>query len=316
MSASNNTSDDYYLQRSSWSSSARLSYQHYVYRERYGFLIHPDISAALALDTSNNNSTSSTSTSTNNADNPNEHPSEPLRILDFATGNGVWALDIAQQLSKTTNRQIDITALDISPAQFPPPTVIPSNVSFGTHDIFADVPSSLLGKFDIIHVRLLIAAMLKPGSEDIAVANLAKMLKGKGWLQWQEIEEPATYEIEFKEGEVVRKSEATPVLDCLEKHMGFMTRQRWPNELDKLMRKGGGLVETKMVRPEVKRWLIQDEGWVMLWTWRETMGGLEGLLPGEEARGEFRGAVGEYERMVGERRLFRYASVMAVGRKP
>lgn len=46
-------------------------------------------------------------------------------------------------------------------------------------------PEYMHGKYDLVHARLLVVAML-PGDWEIVLRNLAKLLKPGGFLQWEE----------------------------------------------------------------------------------------------------------------------------------
>ena len=54
--------------------------------------------------------------------------------------------------------------------QCPPKAWLPRNISWITHDIFADLPIELLEKYDVIHVQLSII-ILRDGSPDVAKLN-------------------------------------------------------------------------------------------------------------------------------------------------
>lgn len=72
---------------------------------------------------------------------------------------------------------------DISPAMFPTTTL--PNITFGVMDMKQPVPEELHGKYDLVHARLLVVALL-PGEWAGVVQNLTKLLKPGGWLQWGE----------------------------------------------------------------------------------------------------------------------------------
>lgn len=47
------------------------------------------------------------------------------------------------------------------------------------------VPQELHGKYDLVHARMLVAAVL-PGEWTAVVRNLAQLIKPGGWMQWEE----------------------------------------------------------------------------------------------------------------------------------
>ncbi|KAI1267655.1 hypothetical protein F5Y18DRAFT_443405 [Xylariaceae sp. FL1019] len=53
------------------------------------------------------------------------------------------------------------------------------------YDAKQSPPSDLHGKCDLVHVRMLVAAMLR-GDRDTVVRNLCQLLKPGGFLQWEE----------------------------------------------------------------------------------------------------------------------------------
>jgi ubiquinone/menaquinone biosynthesis C-methylase UbiE len=121
-----------------------LNLQHCIITKSFGFLIHPKI--------------------------PFEKPN--LRIADFATGTGIWLLDVAKIVSSICQ----LTGFDISPVQFPrAPETVPMNVSFKVYDILNPVPDSWRDTFDIIAVRFMVIALT--GDEwERAVANMIRLL--------------------------------------------------------------------------------------------------------------------------------------------
>ena len=108
------TSTDYWLGRG-FMNSVRLTYQHWILKSRSGFDLHPDIVRDSGL-----------------ADATEESPNKPLQILDLATGNGIWATEVAEQFGSS----VKVTALDISDAMFPLKPIRPDNVEYGVFDLF------------------------------------------------------------------------------------------------------------------------------------------------------------------------------------
>ena len=49
---------------------------------------------------------------------------------------------------------IELHGYDISDGQFPPQALLPHNVSLGLLDAFGDVSPQLVGKYDVVHLRM------------------------------------------------------------------------------------------------------------------------------------------------------------------
>ena len=74
-------------------------------------------------------------------------------VADWAS---IWLIDISRQLQSA---QLD--GFDISAGQYPPQEWLPNNISLTSLDIYEDIPESLQGKYDIVHVRLFLAVVRK-----------------------------------------------------------------------------------------------------------------------------------------------------------
>ncbi|OQO05168.1 hypothetical protein B0A48_08188 [Cryoendolithus antarcticus] len=103
-----------------------------------------------------------------------------VEIADIGTGTGAWLPELATEFK---DKRFKFTGLDISAAQFPADP--PNGMAFAMHNILSPVPSHLLARFDIIHVRFLVLG-LSSGSWPQAIENLHAMLRPSGWLQWSE----------------------------------------------------------------------------------------------------------------------------------
>lgn len=102
------------------------------------------------------------------------------RVSDIGTGTGRF-LERFQSLYGSTGLVLD--GYDISGAMFPSSTL--PNITLTELDIKKPVPQELHGKYDLVHVRMIVAGML-PNEWPAAVANVAQLLKPGGWLQWVE----------------------------------------------------------------------------------------------------------------------------------
>lgn len=133
--------------------ACRLNLQHFLWRDTLKFTIHPSISL----------------------------PQRPI-IADVATGTAIWMFDV---LREHQNAQID--GLDIDLSQAPHPKKLPSNVKLREWSIFDDVPEDMVGKYDYVHIRLLIL-VLKISDIQPVIQKFFKLLKPGGYLQWDELD--------------------------------------------------------------------------------------------------------------------------------
>ncbi|KAJ6119067.1 hypothetical protein N7471_013018 [Penicillium samsonianum] len=118
------------------------------------------------------------------------HPSIPtegvLSVADVGTGTGIWLKDVSKVLEKT-NTNSYYHGFDISADQFPEN---PGNFKFSVQDITLPFPKEHWNRYDVVHVRLLVAA-LEETDYRTAISNLSAILKPGGFLQWEEIDEEA-----------------------------------------------------------------------------------------------------------------------------
>lgn len=144
--------DTYFLPRDKFESS-RLERQHECIVTNLGFLLHPRIEKALPQD---------------------------ARIADVATGTGIWLNSVA----KTAPSTWSLTGLDLSDAQFPPPSSR-GRCNYETLNMLQPIPDHLKQSFDLVHIRYLILALTTGQWETIA-RNAFELLKPGGYLQWHE----------------------------------------------------------------------------------------------------------------------------------
>ncbi|KAJ5622635.1 hypothetical protein N7528_005867 [Penicillium herquei] len=146
--------DPYALMRDC-NANSRLTAQHYLWKELLGFLVHPDIDTRAS----------------------------DLRVADVATGNGIWLQDFARGKPPST----ELHGFDISLDQVGPKAWLPANIHMHVWNIFEDVPDEFVGFFDIVHVRL-ITVVVKNNDPRPILANLRKLLRSGGYLQWDEVD--------------------------------------------------------------------------------------------------------------------------------
>ncbi|KAK4110947.1 hypothetical protein N656DRAFT_838135 [Canariomyces notabilis] len=149
-----NEKDPYALMRDC-NANARLTAQHYLWRDLLGFLVHPSIPTA-AVD---------------------------LKVADVATGNGIWLHDLARDMPAS----VEFHGFDISLDQVVAKPWLPANIHMHTWDLFEQPPPEFVGYFDVVHVRL-ITVVVKHNDPRPVLANLTRILKPGGYLQWDEVD--------------------------------------------------------------------------------------------------------------------------------
>jgi len=128
-----------------YASSLRLNFQHHLLKELLGYSIHPDILSKGTL------------------------PESP-KIADVGTGTAQWLIDVSHEIPSA---QLD--GFDISKAQFPSKAWLPAQISLDELDITKPIPSSLEGKYDVVHLQLFLCVVQKDGPLTI-LKELSKML--------------------------------------------------------------------------------------------------------------------------------------------
>ncbi|KAI0487500.1 hypothetical protein F4859DRAFT_510070 [Xylaria cf. heliscus] len=153
------TNGIYFLNAGSAESEGdRLNRQHHLFDDiLHNELLPPHIASALA--------TSPT----------------PPKIVEIATGTGIWLLEVA----KTLSPDAELVGLDYDTSKFPTASSLASNITLRQADMLKPFPSDLLGKFDVVNVRLIVFA-LKEGYGTDLVRNLMTLLKPGGYIVWAE----------------------------------------------------------------------------------------------------------------------------------
>ncbi|ROW07944.1 hypothetical protein VMCG_03407 [Cytospora schulzeri] len=163
MAANEGRINEYFLSRD-FVDLNRLNLQHYLYKDIFGYSLHTKI--------------------------PREGIPN-LKIADVGTGTGVWLKDLSVELDPSTQ----LIGLDTNTSQAGPPQWLPSNVTIRQWDATTDVPSDLVGQFDIVNIRLF-GLVIREDPAPV-LRNLIKMLKEtvphkpepNGHIQWCETDQ-------------------------------------------------------------------------------------------------------------------------------
>ncbi|RAL12413.1 class I SAM-dependent methyltransferase [Aspergillus homomorphus CBS 101889] len=210
--------------------ASRLNYQFYLWKESFGFNLHPTIASSLKT------------------------PS-PC-IADVASGTAIWLLDLVPEIPTAT-----FEGLDMSMAVAPPIEWLPSNIKLRQWNLHDQVPDDLVKKFDVIHLRLLILVVEKSDPSPI-VRKVARMLKPGGWIQWDDYNYQGTH--------VVKTNPAlkTPALDRLCAFLFSGGRQDWVVGLPKIFEKEG-FEDTQIFHYRPRREMARANGELHLSTIEE-----------------------------------------------
>ncbi|KAL4924846.1 uncharacterized protein BDV17DRAFT_295080 [Aspergillus undulatus] len=133
------------------------------------------------------------------------HPDIPTnfeRVADVATGNGTWLYDLKKALRKEPKSNPDSSSdptistphpkyhgFDISPSLFPKqdsPQKSIADIDFTIHDFYKPFPDEHIGKYDLVHARLLVLAVQQGTDLKLAIENILTLLKPGGYIQWEE----------------------------------------------------------------------------------------------------------------------------------
>lgn len=102
---------------------------------------------------------------------------EPIRVLDSATGDGLWMNDIAKQYPNAT-----FVGTDINAKHFEQLKDLPSSISFRIQSVMDPWPAEDQGAYDLVHQRYCLA-MFNPQKEEEIVHKLFELVKPGGRIQ-------------------------------------------------------------------------------------------------------------------------------------
>ncbi|GFF41294.1 hypothetical protein IFM61606_05090 [Aspergillus udagawae] len=207
---------DYMLDRS-YTAASRLNYQFYLWKDSLQFNLHPSIQLP-------------------------KDDSTPVRIADLATGTAIWLLDLLRDPAVTRYASIRLDGFDIDLANAPLPEWLPPPITLRQLSIFETVPSDLHGKYDVVHLRLLV--LVVQNSDPLPIINQAyQMLKPGGYIQWDDLNYP--------DSEVVKGNAmsdvATPAHDAFLRFAQSNGRNDWVLDLPyHLMSRHGGFEDAHL----------------------------------------------------------------------
>ena len=150
--------------------------------------------------------------------------------MDMGTGTGAFLSELSKEYPQAILR-----GYDISDDLFPPPGDLAPNIELGIMDIKKQPPPEERGRYDVVHARLLVAAM-DAEDWDIAVSNLMQLLKPGGALQWEEC---SFGDARYYRGEVGSTfSGVKAVQEAMQRGLQEKLAHGW-NTLPQIMRKAG-----------------------------------------------------------------------------
>jgi len=133
--------------------ACRLNLQHYLWKAAIGYNVHPSIPISSAK-----------------------------IVADIAAGTCMWLVDEA-----TNYPAVQFEAFDNNLAQVPNASLIPKNCSIKYWNFLEDLPEEMIGRYDFVHIRLLVLA-IEQSQLPLVLRKILKMLKPSGYLQWDELD--------------------------------------------------------------------------------------------------------------------------------
>ncbi|KAF1961850.1 S-adenosyl-L-methionine-dependent methyltransferase [Byssothecium circinans] len=178
--------------------ACRLNLQHYLWKEALGFTIEPSIPIP-----------------------------KNATIADVACGTGLWLLDAARLLPDAK-----LHGFDIDLSQAPHSDWLPSIITLEKWNLFEDIHPHWEGKFDFVHVRLLVLVLSGENRQPF-VDRLLKLLKPGGYIQWDELD---CFHMHIRK---VDPAIDSPALDQLYDLCNSLGRHEWTMQIPELLSEAG-----------------------------------------------------------------------------
>ncbi|KAI1640298.1 hypothetical protein F4809DRAFT_637697 [Biscogniauxia mediterranea] len=169
--------DGYRLGRG-YAATTRLNLQHFLWKEAQGFLLHPRIQEHVLRTTRSSS---------------DQGGKRELAVADLATGTGIWLFELLKS-PELSRLGLSLHGFDISADLYPHRSWLPHNLEFSVSDLLLDPPPEFLGKFDVVHVRLILS-VVGSGSPKPVINHIKKLLKPGGYIQWDELDPINHYDV-------------------------------------------------------------------------------------------------------------------------
>lgn len=102
---------------------------------------------------------------------------KPIKILDSATGEGIWMIEEVRNFPQAT-----FTGCDIEPAGFTYHDDIPKQISFCQHSMLDAWPEEFTSAFDLVHQRYGLTQVPAEACADV-VKRLFDLVRPGGYIQ-------------------------------------------------------------------------------------------------------------------------------------
>ncbi|KAI0814424.1 hypothetical protein GGR55DRAFT_431809 [Xylaria sp. FL0064] len=113
-------------------------------------------------------------------------PGNPLKVADLGCGNGVWLIDLYEELSDNAG-SFQAEGYDINTANFPSPNFLPESIQLKKLDVLSkQLPDDITGTFDVVYIRAFSSFIINNDTKPVLSTAMA-LLKPGGWLQWEEM---------------------------------------------------------------------------------------------------------------------------------
>ena len=98
---------------------------------------------------------------------PQSRKLEAMAYVQFS----IWPIELLSELPFS----VHIDAIDVSPAQFPPPGWLPENIHVIVHDVFQPFPEHMIGQYDLVHVQNFLC-IWRSNKSEMLLQNLVSLL--------------------------------------------------------------------------------------------------------------------------------------------